>query len=200
MSSDRESGFMKYKLSILLIALVVATAVYFLPLEGEIKAGDTNAKMQPGGRVLQYGIYELVRGGSVVDSKVTTTGKAVSRATIQQVEQTERIPAKKDVYFSYQYRLSHLELKKTAQNGVINLTRILKHPPITLPDGSVKSGSEYMIKGNMRQGEVFAFDGYAFNEDYELVEGEWVFQIWYKGMKLVEQKFISYLPEGTDKG
>jgi len=116
------------------------------------------------------------------------------------VEQTERIPAKKDVYFSYQYRLSHLELKKTAQNGVINLTRILKHPPITLPDGSVKSGSEYMIKGNMRQGEVFAFDGYAFNEDYELVEGEWVFQIWYKGMKLVEQKFISYLPEGTDKG
>ena len=190
---------MKYILSVLLLFSVAAT-LYFLPVETEIEAEDANVQIQPSGRVLQYGIYELVRGGNVVDSKVTTTGKAVSGVTIQQVEQTERIPAKKDVYFSYQYRLSHLKLKKGAENGVINLTRKLKHPPITLPDGSVKSGSEYMIKGKVRRGEVFAFDGYAFNEDYELVEGEWVFQIWHKDIKLVEQKFISYFPEETDRG
>jgi len=186
-------------LNSLALALVVMV-IYFLPIEPEIETENTNTQIQPSGRVLQYGIYELVRGGNVVDSKLTTTGKAVSRATIQRVEQTQNIPARKDVYFSYQYRLSHLELKEGVENGVINLTRKLRHPPITLPDGSVKSGSEYTIKGKVRRGEVFAFDGYAFNEDYELVEGEWVFQIWHKNIKLVEQKFISYLPEATDKG
>ncbi len=184
---------MKYILSALLMALLVAV-IYFLPIESEIEVGDTDAQIQPSGRILQYGIYERVRGGNIVDSKVTTTGKAISRVTIQQVEQTQRIPAKKDVYFSYQYRLSHLKLEKGGGNGVINLIRKLKHPAITLPNGSVKSGSEYMIKGKVRRGEVFAFDGYAFNEDYELVEGEWIFQIWYRDIKLIEQKFISYLP------
>lgn len=143
---------------------------------------------EPSGRILQYGIYELVRGGKVVKSDITSTGKAISKPTIQKIEQTKRIEIKKDVYFAYQYRLSNLETNKP----VVSLKRVLMHPEITLPDGRKITRSEYMIKGRVSQGEVFAFDGYALNEDYEMVEGDWVFQIWYEGKKMVEQKFTSY--------
>jgi len=143
---------------------------------------------EPNGRVLQYGVYELVRGGKVVKSDVTSTGKAISKPTIQKVKQTKRVELKKDVYFAYQYRLSNFATNKP----MVKLKRTLTHPEITLPDGRKITQSEYMIKGRLQQGEVFAFDGYALNEDYEMVEGDWIFQIWYQGKKLVEQKFTSY--------
>lgn len=181
------------RIKILLLPVVVAAVsvlVYFYNTI-ETEPVEVINQAQPSGRILQFGIYELVRPGKLVTSNLTTTGKAISKPTIQQVEQTDRIPAKKDVYFSYQYRLSNI----STHAPVVNLKRVLKHPEITLPDGTKKTGSEYSIKGKVKRGEVFAFDGYAFNEDYEMVEGEWVFQIWYEGQKLVEQRFTSYKPE-----
>lgn len=178
----------------ILIALPILVAVFIIssdlvdPLENTTLENDVDKK--PSGRILQYGIYRLVRGGKLVESSVTTTGKAISRPTIEQVEQTDKIPANKDVYFSYQYRLSNLPTSKP----VVKLKRVLIHPEITLPDGSIKTGTEYFIRGKVKRGEVFAFDGYAFNESYEMVEGDWIFQIWYKNQKLVEQKFTSYKP------
>ena len=173
---------------IALISVVIINPDDNKAVENSVK--DNTAEPLPRGRVLQYGIYKLVRGGKLVETPVTTTGKAISRPTIEQVEQTDRIPVKKDVYFSYQYRLSNFPASKP----VVKLKRILIHPAITLPDGTIKTGSEYMIKGRVKRGEVFAFDGYAFNEHYEMVEGDWVFQIWYEDKKLIEQTFTSYMP------
>lgn len=175
----------------LLIVLATVILLFVSVDRSKTDVVKNHKNIEPSGRILQYGIYELVRNGRIVDSDVTTTGKAISKPTIQHVEQTSRIPAKKDVYFSYQYRLSNISTGRP----IVNLKRVLKHPEITLPDGTKKTGSEYMIKGKVKRGEVFAFDGYAFNETYEMVEGEWVFQIWYKDKKLVEQKFTSYKPE-----
>lgn len=90
---------------------------------------------------------------------------------------------------AYQFRLSHLPGK-----GKIKLRRVLKHPPFHLPDGRVTTGSDFLIIRKMERGEVFGYYAYALNEDYEMVEGEWVFQIWYKGKRLVEQKFTTYIP------
>jgi len=179
--------------SIYVFPVFLAVIVFLVFISDKVKTSDDihPGSKAPTGRILQYGIYELVREGKLVESHVTTTGKAISRPTIQQVEQTDRIPVKKDVYFSYQYRLSNFPMTKP----VVNLKRVLKHPQITLPDGTVRTGSEYMIKGRVKRGEVFAFDGYAFSEDYELVEGDWIFQIWFEGQKLVEQKFTSYKVE-----
>ncbi|RDH82518.1 MAG: hypothetical protein DIZ80_09535 [endosymbiont of Galathealinum brachiosum] len=165
-------------LSVLLIRSGQVETAVIKPLE----------KINPSGRILQYGVYGLVRGGRIVDSKITTTGKAVSKPVIQQVEQTNYVPIRKDVYFAYQYRLSNLPINKS----VIKLKRVLGHPEIMLPDGTKTTRSEYFIKGRVKRGEVFAFDGYAMNENYEMVEGDWVFQIWYEGKKMVEQKFTSY--------
>ncbi len=141
------------------------------------------------GMVLQYGLYTLVKGGEIVDDPKTTTGKGVSKPVITRDRTVERIPLVRDKYMAYQYRLSNLPGK-----GRVKLRRVLKHPEFKLPDGTTSTGSDFTITRKLDRGKVFAYDAYALNEDYEMVEGEWVFQIWYKGDKLVEQKFITYHP------
>ena len=156
---------------------------------------NTAVDGEPGGRVLQRGIYTLVRGGEIVDSKKTTTGKAVSRPVITRDRETDRIPLIKDKYMAYQYRLSNLSNTRT-----VKLRRVLKHPPFHLPDGTISTGSDFMVTKKQDHGEVFAYDAYALNEDYELVEGLWVFQIWYRDRMLVEQTFTTYWPDNGEKG
>jgi hypothetical protein len=144
----------------------------------------------PSGRILQYGVYTLLRGGEIINSSKTSTGKSVSKPVITRDRQTERIPLIRDKYMAYQYRLSDLPDTRFAK-----LRRVLIHPPFTLPDGSVTTGSDYTITQKVDRNEVFAFDAYALNEDYEMVEGEWVFQIWFQDDMLVEQRFFTYRPE-----
>lgn len=153
-------------------------------------AGKTGVVQEPGGRVLQWGIYTLLRGGDVTDDPKTTTGKGVTKPVITRDRETDRIPLIKDKYMAYQYRLSNLPGKRT-----VELRRVLKHPEFKLPDGTTSTGSDFMINRRLERGEVFAYDAYAFNEDYEMVEGEWVFQIWFEDKMLVEQTFSTYWPE-----
>jgi hypothetical protein len=78
----------------------------------------------------------------------------------------------------------------------VSLRRVLKHPPFNLPDGTVNTGSDFTITKRVERNEVFAYDVYALNEDYEMVDGEWTFQIWYGDQLLLEQQFTTYHEEG----
>lgn len=153
-------------------------------------AGEADVVKEPSGRILQWGVYTLLRGGEVIDSAKTTTGKAVSSPVITRDRETDRIPLIKDKYMAYQYRLSNLPGTRT-----VKLRRVLTHPPFHLLDGTVSTGSDYLVTKNLERGEVIAYDTYALNEDYEMVEGEWVFQLWFDDKKLVEQTFTTYWPE-----
>ena len=148
------------------------------------------ADKQVTGRVLQYGLYTLVKGGEIIDDAKTTTGKGVSKPIITRDRTVERIPLVRNKYMAYQYRLSNISDKSR-----VRLRRVLMHPEFKLPDGSTTTGSDFNIVKKVNRGKVFAYDAYALNEDYEMVEGEWIFQIWYKGDKLVEQRFITYQPD-----
>ena len=151
--------------------------------------GTADVVKQAEGRVLQYGIYTLLRGGKIIDSAVSTTGKAVTKPVITRDRETDRIPLIRDKYMAYQYRLSNIP------GRLVKLRRVLQHPAFHLPDGTISTGSDFTINKKLEHGEVFAYDAYAFNEDYEMVAGEWIFQIWYKHNKLVEQRFTSYHPD-----
>ena len=71
---------------------------------------------------------------------------------------------------------------------------VLTHPQMTLPDGTTVTRSSRKINKRATHGIVTAIDAYGITEDYELVEGGWIFQIWHDGHKLVEQKFTTYKP------
>jgi hypothetical protein len=144
----------------------------------------------PSGRILRAGVFSKVSGGNVIDRAETSTGKALSKLVMTFIREAERIPIKQDTMLGYQYRLSGLP-----DIHSIQLRRVLKHPAFTLPDGTVKTGSDYIINKRVERNEVFGYDVYALNEDYEMVEGEWVFQLWFDDKKLVEQTFTTYWPE-----
>jgi hypothetical protein len=152
--------------------------------------GDNDAVVAPAGRILRAGIFSPVSGGKPIDSPDTSTGKALSKLVMTFIRESDRILIKKDTILGYQYRLSNLPDTHSVQ-----LRRVLKHPEFRLPDGSVSSGSDYTIHRRVEHNEVFGYDVYALNEDYEMVDGEWTFQIWFDDKLLVEQEFTTFWPE-----
>jgi hypothetical protein len=154
---------------------------------------------EPSGRIIEYGIYNPIRKGRVRDEISTNTGKVINLPVLELAEQSNRIPLVKGAYFAYRYRILDLP-KEEAKKPTVELRKVLIHPEMTLPDGSKTTGSDRVFKGRTSAGQVIGFDGYAFNEDYELVEGDWTFQIWFQDQMLVEQTFTTYWPEqGEEK-
>lgn len=142
------------------------------------------------GRVNQRGLYKLLRSGGVVDDPSTSTGKVVAKPVIQLVESTDRIPLIRGAQMYVQYRI-----KPFPDTPVyVDFKQVLKHPEMTLPDGSVSTGAEIPFKGKVSVNQSIGYIGYGFDEDYELVEGDWVFEIWYQDKKIVEQTFTTYWP------
>lgn len=146
------------------------------------------------GKVIKSGLFKVIRSGGLVSSKNTSTGQAISKPVIQLVKTSDRIPLVKDAHMSLHYRIWNLP----QQLSYIKLRRVLKHPAMTLPDGKVSTGSDYMINGHVSIGQVIAYTGYGLNEDYEMLEGDWTFQIWYQNKKLVEQTFTTYIPDDAE--
>jgi hypothetical protein len=142
------------------------------------------------GKVAKSGLYRLVRSGGVVNNAKTSTGKAISRPVVQFIKSAERIPLIKGAQMYMQYRLWPLP----SQPAYADIRRVLKHPEMTLPDGTVTTGSDFMLKRKVSSNQVISYTGYGLDEDYELVEGEWRIEIWYGDKKLIDQKFITYKP------
>lgn len=155
-----------------------------------VKTTDDNDKALKG-HVGRPGLYRLVRSGGVIDDPSTGTGKSVVKPVVEMVRPTSRIPLIKGAQMYLQYRIWPLP----ALPAYVDLRRVVRHPKMTLPDGSFSTGSDRTIKGRVSSNQVIAYTGYGLDEDYELVEGEWVFEIWYQGKKVIEQKFTTYRPD-----
>jgi hypothetical protein len=152
------------------------------------------AVADPSGHVFEYGVYSVLRKGRVRDEITANTGKVINKPVLDLAEQTDRIPLVKGTYFAYRYRILDLP-KEVAIKPVAELRKVIIHPEMTLPDGTTATGSDRTFKARTSARKVVGFDGYAFNEDYELVEGDWTFQIWFQDQMLVEQIFTMYWPE-----
>lgn len=148
----------------------------------------------PKASVYQFGLYKAVKKGRIVDSADTDTGKIVLKPTLELAKTTDHVPLVKDTYFGYQYRLFKLPPEAMVK-PVIKLRKVLIHPEMTLPNGSKVTGWDQTFNARVESQQVMGFDGYGLNEDYELVEGDWIFQLWYKDKKLIERKFITYHPQ-----
>ncbi len=188
---------MKYLIPVaLLLALCACEKNSSEPQDstGATSSNDLSYLNEPlKGKVTQRGLYMLVRSDGVIDDPTTGTGKAVSNPVVQQVKSTERIPLIKGAQMYFQYRIWPLP----DNPAWVDLRRVLKHPEMTLPDGSVSTGSDYIMKGKIRitANQAIAYTGYGLDEDYELIEGDWVFELWYQDKKLIEQTFTTYWPD-----
>jgi hypothetical protein len=179
---------MKYVLVFLMVAFAVGCEQ---SLETAKTAEVKNKVKEARGVVFEYGIYDAQRKGRILGNMSTNTGKVVTKPVLTLSEETNRIPLVKSTYFAYRYRLLDLP-KEEVKKPTVDIRKVLIHPEMTLPNGSVSTGWDRVVRARTSISQVIAFDGYTFSEDYELVEGDWVFQIWFKDQLLVEQKFITY--------
>jgi hypothetical protein len=161
--------------------------------EGSSQAPDSPAR-ELKGQVFQFGIYKATKKGRIADSAETDTGKVERKPVLEHVSMTDRIPLVKGTYFGYQFRLFNLPPEAMIK-PVMELRKVLIHPEMTLPDGTKSTGWDRTFKGRVETQQVVGFDGYGFHEDYELVEGDWIFQIWYQDQKLIERKFVTVQPQ-----
>lgn len=178
----------------LLLAVTIPGILLFgcdqQPANDEAFAAQRVGQNLPYGKATKYGLFRERGAGWIQDSAKTGTGKVIRGATLEFVEDTNRVPLRTGVTFGYRYWL-----KFPPDQNRASLRRVLIHPEMTLPNGSKVSRSERNIGKKTTHGIVTSIDAYALSEDYELVEGEWVFQLWSEDRLLAEQIFTSYWPE-----
>jgi hypothetical protein len=144
----------------------------------------------PTAEILEYGYYEFDKDKvKRVKNEISTSGY-VQRGKAKLMEQTTRIPIEKGRLFGFRFKISGV----TRKIGALPLELIVKHPPMTKPDGTVSTGYRYPVNLDLNDGGVVDQTGYRMDHDYELVEGEWVFQYRFLTTTFMEQRFTTYKP------
>ena len=143
----------------------------------------------PKAEILEYGYYQFTKPAERSQQPATTSGY-VQQGEATLVEKTDQIPIEKGKLFGFRFRISGLN----ANVGQLPLELVVTHPPMKKPDGNIATGYRYNVDLKLNKGKVEDKTGYALNQDFELVEGEWIFRYMFMNKPLIEQHFTTYRP------
>jgi len=136
--------------------------------------------------IVEFGIYSGTDGYSVADSSAPT-GQRFMDGQIKLTEQTDRIPAVLGAKFGFGFNVK-------GNNGQpVPLTVIYHFPKMTNPQTHQES-AQYKINIKTKPSEACPHILWDFTEPWELVPGEWVFQLYQGQNKLAEKKFTVIKP------
>jgi hypothetical protein len=142
------------------------------------------------GKIASYGIV-LPGKMTTVDAPTDPTGKhsfQKSHTTTPKVV-TNRIPAKLGVAFGCLWEISG----QPDDVYQADIETVWKYPTMVKMDGSISKGFSYDYgKGHAIAG-VKRWDGYVFEKEFELVPGEWTFELKANGKTIATQNFVVYL-------
>ena len=169
------------RLPILPLRIVSALAAVALAMTLACGAAQANQRVE----IVDYGIYDHVVTEVVPEPK-DVAGERSTVSNIRVREQTTTIDAQRGRMFGYQFRVTDPALV----GQTLTIRKIV--PKITNP----KTGASATVV----ESEITASAGmthlnaYGFDYDWERAEGEWTFQVLYKGQVLAEKKFKVLLP------
>ncbi len=128
--------------------------------------------------VLDYGLYhtklEQERTHTAASSDVLPPqGRA------ELLKQTKDIPLQRNIEFGY-----HFSLSGTKDNCPLTFT--LNHPPMVTPSGKVTRTNSF--NQTVSPGDP-NYDGFSFEFDWELIPGEYIFEIQHKNRTLSKVLF-----------
>ena len=171
---------MRFKIVILAIAFLLVNARAYAELD-YIKAA-------PG---VSYTHAHVERtGGEMTEDPNSETGFSWTDTKLNNIEETNRIPLKKGHGFHVQLLLFTLPMDTPS------VQVSWAHPPMTLPSGEVITQRTAAIPTE----SGMAFPGvsftYTLDEDYELVEGDWVITFSHEGEELFQITFTTYKVSG----
>ncbi len=107
------------------------------------------------------------------------------------VDMTNKIPSILKTGFGIEYVIN-----STPKGRPILVTSVIKFPGPGLVTPKGKVYKESREHAQVKIGEP-TFYGYAFDEAWEMVPGEWTFEIWHKKARLVKKRF-TVLPAKSD--
>ena len=134
----------------------------------------------PRATIIEYGVFKAEPAKKVVGAG-TSLGHMVTLEKITLVEQTESIVAKKGLRFGIRYRVKGADPETTV------VTIKLRHPAMTNP----KTGKTFTLEQWTPKPKVdgFSYAGFTMDSDWEMVSGDWTFEVWADGSKLAEKSF-----------
>ena len=135
-----------------------------------------------GARVTEAGIYDATIKSTTSDPTAAGSRRNVIE-DFKRVKETTIIPAKEGVRFGFRYRI-----QGAPEDAKIVLNMRHTHPAITDPStGIAITQSNYDLKSWI--GDTYT--SFKMEKEWEVVTGEWIFQIWYQNEKLLEQRFTT---------
>ena len=159
----------------MIAAAVLSFAAPLPVLAGEMKVERID--------VVDAGIYSVEIGDVIADPEVPTSSVATPVAA-ELIEETTAITGKPGIEFGFRY-----VVVGEPAGADVALDYVFNYPPPGLID---PDAPEPMLVGRITReksiGETH-YVGYGFEEDWEIVPGEWSFEIWRDGEKLASRTF-----------
>lgn len=136
-----------------------------------------------------YGIFDA---SSTVAKSRSFTATSMAKDDVRGVrflKYTTDIPAELGVNFGFQYVIN-----SSPRGKPIQVTSVLKFPEAGLrhPGGRLyleSRDTHPVIIGRK------ALHGYGFDEEWEMVPGTWIFELWYRNVRLIKKTFNVYIPD-----
>lgn len=135
--------------------------------------------------IVRSGLVEQVYSGEVESAPDSATGVVTLTEDVRYIEETDRIPARLGTSFSIDYMV-------LGGGGPLEIELEMRtvHPPMRNPDtGRVSTLSrwtttarKYQVRGR----------SYTLEYDWEVVPGDWAFEIYHDDVLLARQDFVLY--------
>ena len=133
--------------------------------------------------VIDAGIYTVAIGEETADPSAPT-GTIAAPITATLVEATTTIPGRLGLEFGLRY-----VIVGEPAGAEVPLDFVIAYPPPGLVDPAEPEPlRESRYTRQKKIGET-VYLGYGFENDWEIVPGEWTFEIWYDGAKLATRSF-----------
>jgi len=137
--------------------------------------------------ISNYGIYSADPVERLVAPE-TATGHVAEYKNFRLLTQTETVPGRKGLRFGVEYVVNGAPKSKTV--SITWITRFPR-PGLRLPSSENLSFNkvEREVKIGTRNYRVYSFDN-----DWEIVPGDWTFEFYYQDRKIGEKRFTVVAP------
>lgn len=164
------------------LILVIAILIHYPEAIFAAKSEDNLKKIT--GKIVNYGITSR-SDNNIVEQPETTSGYRVVSENTTFSKKTTLVPCEYNIGFAFRYEVTGVK-----PNSEIVMKKVVVHPPMRKPDGSISTGYETTnIEGSDSNGYMEGTTGYVLNREYEFVPGKWKFTMYYKNIVVVEKIF-----------
>lgn len=171
--------------SMLAAATAALLLVPFVTIERAAAATDIQIRAA---EIVGYGIFEA--SSSTRQKGFTRDSPAADGVRgVHFVDFTNDIPPELGTGFGFQYVINSVP-----RGAVMNVTNIIRFPGEGL---QAPGGRTYTVSREDRQVRIGERDfyGYAFDEEWEIIPGDWVFEVWHDDARIIRKTFTVLQPE-----